>query len=279
MEEAKSRTTGSVWDADEFAALSLADRDAIRETLTCTACGADAYFIREARNGRRACFGARPHLDDCELASFATHDGGAAPLDEVDELINAGDIFRIDPNRGRTIRHVRHDPSASPASGGSAVRYTRRGRGLVRQSSMGLGRLLRQLVMREAFRRSQTLLIMSDDSRQTVKSGCVHLTEIEDKHNNRLRVFWGTIRFPRSKEGGGAWLNTGWGSPTIVIDEHDLATLLERSGLEELDELSGSFFAVMGRLRDTSNGKRYLFINEDVYWMAVRPFSDDENLN
>ena len=65
MEEAKSRTTGSVWDAEEFAALSLAERDAIRETLTCTACGADAYFIREARNGRRACFGARPHRDDC----------------------------------------------------------------------------------------------------------------------------------------------------------------------------------------------------------------------
>ncbi|WP_293788073.1 hypothetical protein, partial [uncultured Aeromicrobium sp.] len=34
-------------------------------------------------------------------------------------------------------------------------------------------RLLRQLVLREAFRNSNTLLILSDDTRQTVKSGCV----------------------------------------------------------------------------------------------------------
>jgi hypothetical protein len=279
VEEAKSRTSGGIWDAEDFAALSSGERDALRETLVCTACGADAYFIREARNGRRACFGARPHRDDCELASFVTDDGGGAPLDEVDELINAGDIFRIDPNRGRTIRHVRHDPTAPPSSGGSAVRYVRRGRGNVRQSSMGLGRLLRQLVLREPFRRSQTLLIMSDDSRQTVKSGCVHLSEIEDKHKNRLRVYWGTIRFPRSKEDGGAWLNTGRGSPTIVIEEDELATLLERSGLDDLDDLSGSFFAIMGKLRHGPNGRQYFFVNEDVDWMAVRPFVDDEALN
>ncbi|GAA5032567.1 hypothetical protein ACFQRL_04350 [Microbacterium fluvii] len=256
MEEAKSRTTGVVWDAEQFAALSTGERDSLRDSLVCTACGADAYYIREARNGRRACFGARPHRADCELASFVTDDGGGAPLDEVDELINAGDIFRIDPNRGRTIRHVRNDPSAPDSTGGSAVRYARRGRGNVRQSSMGLGRLLRQLVLREPFRRSQTLLIMSDDSRQTVRSGCVHLSEIEEKHRNRLRVYWGTIRFPRPKDDGGAWLNTGWGSPTIVINAEELAAVLERSGLEELDDLSGSFFAIMGRLRETANGKQ-----------------------
>lgn len=279
MEEAKNRTTGAVWDAEDLAALNSGERDALRETLICTGCGADAYFIREARNGRRACFGARPHREKCELASFVTDDGGVARLDEVDELINAGDIFRIDPNRGRAIRHVRHDPTAPPSTGGLAVRYTRRGRGNVRQSSMGLSRLLRQLVKREAFRRSQTLLIMSDDTRQTVKSGCVHLSEIEDKHRNRLRVYWGTIRFPRPKEDGGAWLNTGRGSPTIVIEEDELATLLERSGLDELEDLSGSFFAIMGKLREGPGGRHYFFVNEDVDWMAIRPFDDDEALN
>ncbi|MDQ0615305.1 hypothetical protein QF046_002946 [Microbacterium sp. W4I4] len=279
MEEAKSRATGAVWDAEDFAALSSGERSALRDTLVCTACGADAYFIREARNGRRACFGARPHRDDCELASFVTEDGGGAPLDEVDELINAGDAFRIDPNRARTIKHVRHDPFAPATSGGSAVRYVRRGRGNVRQSSMGIGRLLRQLVLREPFRRSRTLLTMSDGSRQTVRSGCVHLSEIEDKHSNRLRVYWGTIRFPKPKEDGGAWLNTGWRSPTIVIGEDELTTLLERAGLEDLDDLSGAFFAFMGKLRQAASGKQYFFINQNVDWVAVRPFVDDEDLN
>lgn len=108
----------------------------------------------------------------------------------VVDKINAGDVFRIDPNRARTIRHVAHDPSAEAAAGGSAFRYTRRGSGNPRLSSMTLARLLRQLVLREGFRRSGALLILSDDTRQTVKSGCVHLSDIEDKHRNRLRVYW-----------------------------------------------------------------------------------------
>ena len=279
MEEAKSQATGLIYDAEDFAALPIGERDALRDSLICTGCGADAYFIRQARNGRRACFGARPHCDDCELASFVTEDGGGAALDEVDQQINAGDVFRIDPNRARAIRHVAHDPSASPASGGSAVRYTRRGQGMVRQSSMTLARLLRQLVLREKLRNSNTLLILSDDTRQTVKSGCVHLSDVEDKHKNRLRVYWGTIRFPRAKEGGGAWLNTGRGSPTIVIEADELQAVLARNGLGDLEDLAGSYFAFMGRLRRNAAGREFFFVNEDIDWLAVRPFVEDAEIN
>lgn len=279
MEEAKSQSTGRIYDAEDFAVLPSSERDALRDSLICTGCGADAYFIRQARNGRRACFGARPHHDDCELASFVTVDGGGASLDEVDQQINAGDVFRIDPNRERTIRHVEHDPTAPPAIGGAAVRYTRRGNGMVRQSSMTLPRLLRQLVLRDAFRRSNTLLILSDDTRQTVRSGCVHLGDVEDKHRNRLRIYWGTIRFPRVKEGGGAWLNTGRGSPTIVIEEDQLQSLLVRDGLTELEDLAGSYFAFIGRLRHNAAGQEFLFINDDLDWLAIRPFVEDAEIN
>jgi hypothetical protein len=278
MEEARNRTTGAVYMADQFALLNPADRQRLRELLICTGCGADTYFIREARNGRRACFGARPHAEDCELASSITEDGGSAALDEVDERLNAGDVFRIDPSRERTVRHVSHDPNAPALVGGAAVRFTRRGKGTARMSSMSLMRLLRQLVLRTSFRRSQTLLVMQDDSRQSVRSGCVHLTEIEDKHRNRVRVYWGTIRFPRPKDGGGAWLNTGWGSPTIVVEQEALESLLERSGLEDLEDLSGSFFAFMGRLREAAGHRRFFFI-DDVDWLAIRPFSDDVSIN
>lgn len=279
MDEAKSQHAGVIFTADDFAALSAGDRDALRDGLTCTGCGADAYFIREARNGRRACFGARPHWENCELASFVTEDGGGAALDEIDQQINAGDVFRIGPNRTRVIRHVRHDPSAAASPDGTAVRYTRRGRGNARLSSMALPRLLRQLVLREAFRRSSTLLILSDDTRQTVKSGCVHVGDVESKHRNRLRVYWGTIRFPRPKDGGGAWLNTGRGSPTVVIEEEELQSVLERGSLGDLEDLAGSYFAFMGRLRRNESGREFLFVNQDTDWLAIRPFSADEEIN
>ncbi|GAA0994008.1 hypothetical protein [Subtercola frigoramans] len=279
MDEALSKTRGVTFSANTFALLPSGERGELRESLVCTACEADAYFIREARNGRRACFGARPHRENCELASLVTEDGGGAALDDIDEQINAGNVFRIEPNRDRTIRHVRHDEEAEASINGSAVRYIRRGSGTARVSSMNFARLLRQLVLREEFRRSQTLLVMSDDSRQSVRAGCVHLKDVEGKHRNRLRVYWGTIRFPRAKNGGGAWLNTGRGSPTIVIrDDDDLEALLEMVGHSELEDLTGSFFAYMGKLRNAPDGAQYLFVN-DLEWFAVRTYSDDADLN
>lgn len=279
MEEAQSLTTGLVYWADDFAALPVSRREALRDSLVCTGCGADAYFVREARNGRRACFGARPHNEDCELASLTTDGGGTAALDEVDEWINAGDIFRIDPDRARAIRHIDDDPNSANRHQGTAARHTGRGPGGRRTSAIGLARLLRQLVLRENFRRSRTLLIMSDDTRQSVSSGCVHLSEIEEKHKNRLRVYWGTIRFPHVKDDGGAWLNTGRFTPTVVVEEEGLQTLLARAGLERLEDLEGSYFAFMGRLRRNPAGREFLFINDDIDWIAVRPFGVDADIN
>ncbi|MFG6475080.1 hypothetical protein ACFXP7_01690 [Microbacterium sp. P06] len=148
----------------------------------------------------------------------------------------------------------------------------------MRTSSMNLGRLLRQLVLREKFRRSDTTLILGDDTHQTVKSGCVHIQDIEDTHVNRYRVYWGVLRYPRPRDDGGAWLNTGYGSPTIIVEPDEVEGLLDTAGVDELEDLAGSFFAFMGRLRVGPSGRRFLFL-DDLGWFAARPFSEDEQLN
>lgn len=237
--------SGEIITADELQEMSYGARESIRIGLACPRCRADAYFIREARNGRRACFGARPHLEVCELASIGTEDGGGAALDEVDERINAGDVFRLEPNRSNAIRHVRHDSTLPPGTG-SAVRYTGRGSGPARMSSLSMDRLLRQLALREGFRRSNTTLILSDDTRGRVKTLCRHVSEVEDRDVGRRRIYWGTIRFPRPRPDGGAWLNTGTRlSPSVAIDPDVLHDLLQAKGLEDVDDLSGSYFAVV----------------------------------
>jgi hypothetical protein len=278
MEEAGIRGSTLVYFASEFAKLPLTEREQLRENLVCMSCGADAYFVREARNGRRACFGARPHGEACELASFVTDDGGSGKLDETDERINAGDVFRIEPDKPRKIKHVKHDPEGAASESTMALRYTRRGGRSVRTSSMNLGRLLRQLVLRPEFRRSSTLLILSDDSKQTVRSGCVHLREIEAKHLNRHRVYWGVLRYPRPREDGGAWLNTGFGSPTVAISPSALEELMVTAGVEDLDDLAGSFFAYMGKLKRGQSGRRFFFADSAAN-LAVRLFDEDEEIN
>jgi hypothetical protein len=205
-------------------------------------------------------------------------DGGGAALDETDERINAGDIFQLEPNRSGNIRHVRHDP-ALPSGTGSAVRYTRRGSGMARVSSLSMDRLLRQLALREGFRRSNTTLILSDDTRGRVKTLCRHVAEVDDHDVGRRRIYWGTIRFPRPRDDGGAWLNTGSRlSPSVSIGPTDLHGLMEAKGLDDIDDLSGSYFAVVGHLRSGPSGKLLLFVN-DLEWFAVRSYAEDADLN
>ena len=277
MDEALVGPGGQIITADGFSSLPLGTQDAYREVLLCPACGADAYFIREARNGRRACFGARPHEEDCELASIVTEHGGSAALDETDERINAGDEFRLEPIRHRPIRHVAHDPTAAPGTG-SAVRYTGRGGRTVRTSSIGIERLLRQLATRPNFPRSNTALVMPDGTRSRVKTICCHVYEVEEVDVNKRRIFWGTIRFPRPSEDGGAWLNTGLRlAPTVRVEPEELDYLIESHGLDDVDDLSGAFFAYYGHLRRGPSGRLIIFAN-DAQWLAIRPHAEDEEL-
>ena len=278
MDEALLGRGGGVISADSFASLPGSRRATLREVLLCPACGAAAYFIREARNGRRACFGARPHEDDCELASIVTEFGGSAALDETDERINAGDEFRLEPIRHRAIRHVTHDPG-SPLGTGTARRYVGRGGSRPRVSSMGLDRLLRQLAIRPNFASSTTILVLPDDTRGRVRTVCRHTQDLGDSDVGKRRIYWGTIRFPRPTSEGGAWLNTGGrNSPTVLIDEDHLQSVLEVWDMALLDDLSGAFFAFYGYLRRGPSGKLLIFADDDE-WFAVRPHEEDAELN
>lgn len=278
MDEALLGSAGIVITADRFSQLPSGEQASYRENLLCPACRADAYFIREARNGRRACFGARPHNEDCELASISTEYGGNASLDETDEQINAGDEFRLEPIRNRAIRHVEHDPSSPPGTG-SAARYTRAGGGRVRTSSIGLERLLRQLATRPGFTTAPTLLVLPYGTRGRVRTVCRHISEVDQDDANRRRIYWGTIRFPQLSEDGGAWLNTGTRrAPTVRVGADELESLLELHGLDDVEELSGSFFAYWGHLRQGPSGKLLVFA-DDVQWFAIRRHAEDEELS
>lgn len=84
------------------------------------------------------------------------------------------------------------------------------------------------------------------------------------------------MRFPSEKSNGGAWLNTGYRrTPTVVIEQDELEMLLEDIGLEDVEDLSGGYFAVLGRLRQGQSGKLLLFA-DDLEWFAFRPFDADE---
>lgn len=127
---------------------------------------------------------------------------------------------------------------------------------------------------------SRTMLVLPDANIQgTVRSVCKHMNDVTEREINRRKIYWGTIRYPRPKDNGGAWLNTGSQlSPTVVIEQDNLDILLQSKQLEDIDDLSGSFFAFMGWLRKSPSGKRLLFVN-DIEWFALRPHEEDAGLN
>ncbi len=80
MESILSTVDARTYSAAQYAALPREERDRLADGLLCPSCRADAFFIRQARNGRAACFGARPHIAGCELVAQSTEDRGTRAL-------------------------------------------------------------------------------------------------------------------------------------------------------------------------------------------------------
>jgi hypothetical protein len=73
-------------------------------------------------------------------------------------------------------------------------------------------------------------------------------------------------------------LNTGFGSPTVAISPSALEELMVTAGVEDLDDLAGSFFAYMGKLKRGQSGRRFFFADSAAN-LAVRLFDEDEEIN
>jgi len=275
MYEAMVGRLGTAVAAEDYAAYSSAERRGFADSLSCTGCQQPAYFIREARNGRAACFGARPHLDNCELASTSTEDGGSAALPSEEPRLTSKDEFVLRPIDTGAVRHVKNDPNGVPGSG-RARRYSATGVGGTSTPSMGLNVLLRRLVREPSFRESKAKLVLPDDTRGTIRKYCVEVIDADLSFADKRRLYWGTIRFANDDGGGGLWLNLGRrGAPALHLSSDVASELIERHSLEEAEELQGSAFMGYLHLRKSRTSDRLFLFPEDLDWFALRLPDED----
>lgn len=272
MYEAFVGELGYVLNADDYEDLSREERASLAETLSCTACEQPAYFIRRARNGRAACFGARPHLENCELASTLTEDGGFAQLSEEEQRISARDIFVLRPVEYRgSVRHVRHDPSESPGTG-VARRFTLVGGEGVSTPSLGLAVLLRRLLREPELQNSRAKLVLPNGLEGTIRTQCVDIINAGLRYNHKRHLYWGTIRSAR-QQGDRIWLNLGrWDAPTLGLTLDFADALLDHAELDDLEDLQGcSFitFSYLNKAKAEDNDRLFLF-PDDLDWFALR---------
>jgi hypothetical protein len=108
-----------------------------------------------------------------------------------------------------------------------------------------------------------------------VKDYCVHVTDITDFHTRKKRLYWGTFRFPRLADGGGAWLNTGRYTPTVFANPELLEEILAAKGIEDVDDLSGASFLLLDKLMPSSRSDGLFLFPKSLDWFTIRLHDED----
>ncbi|MFJ6533878.1 hypothetical protein [Microbacterium sp. NPDC091662] len=260
MELATVRRTNESYLAGAFAELDEALREELRRDLICTDCGADAYYVRPSRNGRPACFGARPHNESCDLASQTTESSTVDALTTEEERAAKKHGFTLRGADASAIGHTALDapPVDSDRPGRS---YTERD-GAARGSYPGLklNRLLRLLITVSSFGEERAALHLANGTRTTVPDYCAHMSRVDLEYRDRERVYWGTIRYAKAVDDG-AWLNTGSKTePSIHISNEMLGRLLDHWQLDSVEDLAGAAFALWGKIRRGRKAPDKLFL-------------------
>jgi len=262
MDVALCTLDNHTYTSAQFAQLPFADMSEKRRSLACLECSGPAFFRRQTRNGRAACFGARPHQSDCSLSVLdetrIIHGQG-----EVAEVIyNPGERIVVDLNFGAQ-QHVHAEPNLGPVRGGGRAGI-HIGDNAANNARMHrrLSTLLRTLIESTDFRASHQILEILGNEIQ-VRDFFVPLLEIQAHHLNSLKGFWGMLSDVGADQKGAIWLNSG-GKRNIsfLIDGNSFAHIRERYKISDEEDFSGAYILVIGEARLSQGRKIYCSIQD-----------------
>lgn len=267
MDTARCTLDGVVYHAHVFAGLPLAEIGLKRQYLECAECKFVAYFRKAATSGQDACFGARPHADDC--SSRAQDSGRTEPGgEEQDILNNPGEVIVLDLNFGAQAV-VHREPGEAGGQGGNGGRYVGHGQRQNARSTRRLRPILRNLVYSEQFRNSTQTIEIPDRGPHPINIFFVGFLDIKADHINRFRGYWGVIFDAKEAADGGIWLNTGRRENASVLVPSELkGELLKRYKINALEDFSGQHLLVLGTLNLSAQNKRWIKL-EDVGFCAL----------
>lgn len=270
MYSARCIEDGAIYAAVDFSRLSPEEIARKRRFLQCPECGGPAFFRRASRGGRAACFGARPHAPNCELAAPEYDPNGDGQGEDQDQLLNPGNRIIVDLNYGAARQPIVQEAGNLPPNRNRRGRYGGDGNRPQARMHRRLGPLLRTLIEVPAFRQSDQILEIEDHPEITVRDFFVPLLEVTTDHENQFRGYWGMLSDARRANDGTLWLNSGGrDSISFCLDEHLITPLFERYGIEDEEDLAGAYILVLGSPSVSQRNKVYcdLSINEH---MALR---------
>lgn len=238
--------------------------------LECPECHGPAFYRGLTRNGREACFGARPHIPGCTLATLE-HDGEATGQgNEEDELLTIGQRIVLDFNFGTAEAGQGGQPAGVPIATGNAGTHGDNGPAVRETITRRLGPLLRSLIELDEFRRSPQIIEVPEIGEFSVADFFVNFTDVTDDHIGSYHGFWGMVPDARRAANGTLWFNSGGREDmSALLDKSFIEETCQRFHVENEEDIAGAYILVLGELRLAKNGKKYVQI-DDPYRFTLR---------
>lgn len=212
-----------------------------RRHLLCPKCLGQAFYRKQSCTGPAAFFAARPHGLPCVERRWG--EGFPEPIESSERIEVCLD-------------------SAEPGLETAQARPV----GVRR----GLDMLLGNLMFNDGFPASEQLIAV-DQSLFRVKDFFVPFADTPSNGRGEYRGYWGFIS-DAGKSGeqpASLWLNSGGAQDLSIVVGGDLSgEFLQRLGLDDMEMLAGAYVLVLGRLRVSQFGKKYLAVS-DISRMAI----------
>jgi hypothetical protein len=261
MNHARCTNDGVIYSALEFSRQSSSDLESKRRFLQCPACGGPAFFRHASPIGRAACFGARPHAQCCELA--AQDDAGD---EELNHIPNSRII--VDFQYGALVQQAQfyslgHGPIQKYAGYNNDPPH-------VHIYHRRLGSLLRNLIESPEFWISSQSVTIEGRGEFTAKDLFIPFQHARSEYSGHYRGYFGVISDAKLALDKSLWFNSG-GNDNIsfCLDFQFVDTIIQRYGINNLEDIAGAYILVFGTPRVSQNGKLFCVI-EDISLMALK---------
>lgn len=259
MNIAQCTLDNTIYAANDFSA--VADFANKKRYLICTECGGPAFYRGPTRNGREACFGARPHTEDCTLATLDNE--GTPNGQDAGEVLTTGQRIVVDFNHGTPTGTVVEQPLGRPLVAG-AVRCRIDGGATTREIiSRRMSSLLRSLIESDDFRTSQQIIEITGQGEHSIADLFVSFSDITDAHVGTYHGYWGMIPDARIGMNGTLWFNSGGREDiSILLAQAHLGAAYQRFHIDDEEDIAGSYILVFGELNLSTRGKKYVQVTE-----------------
>jgi hypothetical protein len=267
MDRAKCTLDNIEYLATDFEALSNDEIASKRQHLICIECLSKAFFRRKLKSGQAACFGARPHKDDCTQKS---QDSGSTigELSENDkQLINDGSEIDVDFNYG-TLKsnHVIENNSEVEASGSANGKKHSSINGIGNaKSQRRLSSLLSILISSNRDSFIQSNKIINVNGYKYLSSNLFkNIESLKSDYVGKFVAVWGVVD-RIGLQGTSIWLNSAQDTINfgILVKENERDELFLR--YNDIEELVGSYILCFGFLEKSKNDKLYMVLKDISY--------------